>query len=355
MDFSEEMKLAADWLNKAQDVGSDNGYSSHYDLNLGWATSYPEVSGYIIPTMLDYAKIVNDVKIDNNIIKCSDWLISIQLPSGAFQGRLIGDLPVTPVIFNTGMILFGLKEAFLKTKDLKYRDSATKAADWLVDVQSSDGLWRKHLTLNGTGESHDYHTRVSWGILEINKIHKKDEYLSSATKNIEWVINNHQNKNGWFTHTDLLEEKNNEPLIHFLVYTIRGILECGRILDNNKWIDSAILAARGLLNSQIENGRIFARYDSNWNPTVNWVCLTGVAQISIVYTLIYKLTNDSIWIESADENIKYLLKNVGSKVPEINGSLSGSMPVNESYMTNCYISWATKFLLELLILRRTVS
>ena len=34
-----------------------------------------------------------------------DWLVSIQMPSGAFQGGTIGESPVVPVTFNTGQIL----------------------------------------------------------------------------------------------------------------------------------------------------------------------------------------------------------------------------------------------------------
>jgi hypothetical protein len=45
------------WLARAQDCSAsrDGGVSRHYSLLTGWATSYPETTGYIVPTMLDNA------------------------------------------------------------------------------------------------------------------------------------------------------------------------------------------------------------------------------------------------------------------------------------------------------------
>ncbi|MCP5002594.1 MAG: hypothetical protein GY941_01390, partial [Planctomycetes bacterium] len=50
------------WLGRAQDhsASADGGVARHYSLVTGWAPSYPETTGYIIPTMLDYAKLSGD-------------------------------------------------------------------------------------------------------------------------------------------------------------------------------------------------------------------------------------------------------------------------------------------------------
>jgi hypothetical protein len=42
------------WLCRAQDhsASSDGGVARHYSLLDGWAPSYPETTGYIIPTLL---------------------------------------------------------------------------------------------------------------------------------------------------------------------------------------------------------------------------------------------------------------------------------------------------------------
>jgi uncharacterized protein YyaL (SSP411 family) len=344
------MEKAVQWLVRAQDISSDDGFASHYHLDDGWYSSYPEVTGYIIPTLFDYARKTQRDDLINRGLKAADWLLSIQMDSGAFQGRLIADKTVTPVIFNTGMVIFGLVDAFLESMNYTYKKSAIDAANWLLQSKDSDGVWRKNLTLSGTGETHIYHTRVSWGLLRVFDITQDERYVQAVNKHINWALAN-QEPNGWFTKSDLKKENYHRPLIHFLIYTIRGVLECGIHQNNSKWIEAATNAAAGFLQSQVRHNMVYARYDNQWTPTVNWKCLTGIAQISIVYMRIFRLTNDIKWIEAADQNLDYLVGLQGNGEGGINGALTGSEPVDEAYMPNCYLSWATKFHLDAMILR----
>ena len=46
------------WLGRAQDYSAtaDGGVARDFNLVSGWATSYPETTGYIVPTMIEYGK-----------------------------------------------------------------------------------------------------------------------------------------------------------------------------------------------------------------------------------------------------------------------------------------------------------
>ncbi len=46
------------WLCRAQDrsASADGGVARHYSLITGWGSSYPETTGYIVPTLLTYAR-----------------------------------------------------------------------------------------------------------------------------------------------------------------------------------------------------------------------------------------------------------------------------------------------------------
>tara|TARA_B100001964_G_C14225080_1_gene597236 strand:+ start:1208 stop:2284 length:1077 start_codon:yes stop_codon:yes gene_type:complete len=340
---------AANWLILTQDIGNDAGFASHYHLSEGWYSSYPEVTGYIIPTLIEYGVKRKRPDLFERTIKATDWLLAIQMEEGGFQGRLIDDNSKVPVIFNTGMILFGLVSSYKKTNDIKYLNAVQKAADWLVKVQDEDGVWRRYLTLNGTGNTHVYHTRVSWGLLEVYKVTNDTKYLEAARKNITWALEK-QRKNGWFDLSCLLEEDNNQPLIHFHIYTVRGILESGLILNKKSWIDVAEKGATGFLKAQQRDSVIYGRYNDKWESTVDWQCVTGIAQISIIYMKLYKLTSKIEWLAAADKNIEYLISIQGKGKKEIEGAISGSEPVDKPYMPNCYVSWATKFFLETLLL-----
>ena len=87
------------WLCRAQDrsASQDGGVARHFSLIDGWATSYPETTGYIIPTMFEYAKTYHDESMRMRAKKMLDWLVSIQFPEGGFQGGMIDSEPVVPV------------------------------------------------------------------------------------------------------------------------------------------------------------------------------------------------------------------------------------------------------------------
>src|SRR5215510_13456269 len=101
------------WLGRAQDhsTSRDGGVARHYSLITGWGASYPETTGYIIPTMLEYARWRSGERgcqARQRAKRMLDWLVSIQFPEGGFQGGPVGAQPHIPVTFNTGQILIGL-------------------------------------------------------------------------------------------------------------------------------------------------------------------------------------------------------------------------------------------------------
>src|SRR5690606_29134658 len=91
----------AAWLARAQDctASADGGVARDFSLVRGWATSYPETTGYIVPTMLALADHLGDPAYRDRARRMLDWLASIQLPDGGFQGGRVDMTPVVPVTF----------------------------------------------------------------------------------------------------------------------------------------------------------------------------------------------------------------------------------------------------------------
>lgn len=79
------------WLIRSQDqsIFKDGGSARDYSLIKGWASSYPETSGYIVPTLIEYADRTNDKALLNRAQRMLDWLVAIQFPEGGFQGGKI--------------------------------------------------------------------------------------------------------------------------------------------------------------------------------------------------------------------------------------------------------------------------
>ena len=103
-------RASAEWLCAAQDNSRthDGGVARDYDLRSGWGPSYPETTGYIIPTFLRLAEFLGEQAYRERARKMVEWLMRIQRSDGGFQGGIIGSTPVISVTFNTGQILIGL-------------------------------------------------------------------------------------------------------------------------------------------------------------------------------------------------------------------------------------------------------
>src|SRR5205807_3734044 len=143
-------------------ASQDGGVARDFSLVTGWSTSYPETTGYIVPTMLAFAKIREDENVRQRARRRLDWLVSIQLPCGGFQGGTINSDPVVPVSFNTGQVLLGLAAGVREFGDEKYHKAMCRAADWLVETQDPDGCWRKYPSpFAGPGDK-AYDTHAAW-------------------------------------------------------------------------------------------------------------------------------------------------------------------------------------------------
>ena len=119
----------ATWIGRAQDCSAtrDGGVARDYHVAKGWASSYPETTGYIVPTMLAFG----DASSIERARRMLDWLCAIQLDDGGFQGGKIDARPVQAVTFNTGQILIGLAIGAATLGDEKYVKAMHGAARFL--------------------------------------------------------------------------------------------------------------------------------------------------------------------------------------------------------------------------------
>ena len=99
------------WLRRSIEVTGGQGSSHSWSPLFGWAKAYPETTGYLIETLLDYVVLKDDDSLRELAFQCANWLVSIQLPNGSFPGLLAGNKE--PSVFNTAQILFGLARVSL--------------------------------------------------------------------------------------------------------------------------------------------------------------------------------------------------------------------------------------------------
>jgi hypothetical protein len=334
------------WLGLAQDCSAtrDGGVARHYSLITGWAASYPETTGYIIPTFLEFARITGDLGLESRARRMLDWLVSIQLPDGGFQGGLVTDEPKVPVTFNTGQILLGLAAGTAVYGD-DYRAAMNGAADWLVKSQDPDGCWRKYPTRFTWPGEKAYETHVAWGLFEAARVQPDRDYARAALANVRWALTR-QTSNGWFDGCCLRDPV--RPLTHTLGYALRGVIEAYRFTREQWLLDAAVRTADGLLSAiRLSDGYLPGRLDRNWAGAVTWVCLTGSVQIAQSWFMLYEYTGNERYLRAALAANRYVRRTVFIDGPdETRGAVKGPFPVNGHYGPYLYLNWACKFLVD---------
>ena len=345
---------AARWLCRAQDnsLSQDGGVASHYSLINGWSASYPETTGYIISTMLDYGKSQSHEEFRRRAKKMLDWLVSIQLECGGFQGGLIDSKPVVPVTFNSGQILLGLACGVREFGD-EYLGPMRRAADWLVETQDPDGCWRKYPTPFAAPGEKAYETHVAWALLEAARFEPGKGYAESALKNIRWALGL-QKENGWFEKCCLADPM--QPLTHTLGYVLRGLIEGYRYTRDQRLLDASRKTADGLLTALREDGFIPGRLNQEWRGTARWSCLTGSAQISCCWLMLYEWTGNVRYRNAAFSANGYVRRTLRLDARcEMRGAIKGSLPIDAEYFSYEYPNWATKFFIDANLLEENIK
>jgi hypothetical protein len=336
------------WLCRAQDLSAsrDGGVARDFSLVKGWATSYPETTGYIIPTFFDYARRTGQPEYRERALRMTDWLVRIQLPDGGFQGGKIDSTPVVPVTFNTGQILMGLAAAQVETG--RYLEPMRRAADWLVQTQDSDGAWRKHESPFAARGDKQYETHVAWGLFEAERVDPGRGYLQSGLRNVHWALQGLP-ANGWFQNCCLTDR--DQPLTHTLGYALRGVIEAHRLAPDPVLLDAAQRTADGLRGALMPDGFLPGKLDMHWRPAATWACVTGIAQVSLCWQLLAGITARADYAEAARLANTYVRRTVRLDGPADQcGGVKGSFPVDGDYGNYEYLNWAAKFVADSLML-----
>lgn len=346
------LQAAIDWIKRAQDCSPDDGVAQTYLVRQQkWANSYPETTGYIIPTLYRWHRVSGDQDARLRAVRMADWECDIQCENGGVLAGALGDSD-QPTIFNTGQVLFGWVSAFEQEHTERYREAAAKAAAWLCEVMDEDGCWRQFGSPFTTHNINLYNTRTAWGLARVHEITGEQRFLDAAVANVDWALKQ-VHLNGWAPQNCL--QDNDQPFLHTIAYAMRGFLEIGVCAKRGDLIAQAIKMGDAVIPHIGKEGFLPGRYDSDWNPTVKWSCLTGNAQIAINWGRLYQITGD-VKYRNALIRVNSFTKSTQKLdgVEAEKGGIKGSHPIDGGYHPWQYPNWATKFFADALIMEDTV-
>ncbi len=351
---AERAAAAVRWLVAAQNVTSDGGVSYGYfpvSPASGWESSYPETTGYIMTSLIAFARLTGQPDLVNRAYRMAQWEADIQMSSGAVQGgKVTTPEKQSPAAFNTGMVLDGFLSVLQERNDSEIFRAAERAGEFLVNDLNDKGMFRTNGAFVSAKSIKTYNVLCAWAMHRLSELTGKTLYSDAAIRAVEGALKLRQ-ENGWFAENCL--DDHLRPLTHTIGYTAQGILEVGVAAGRDDFVAASERCLQGILPNIEENGYLAGRFDSDWRPTVRWVCATGSAQIAIVAYRLAELRGNQDYRTAADKLVNYLkaIQRIDTGVEGIDGAIPGSYPITGAYMTTGYPNWATKYFLDALMLQ----
>jgi len=292
------VKRAVEWLH-----ANENPRGGIF-LSSGDVLSYPEVTGYLIPTLLNYRE-------QELAIRFARWLIAIQRNDGSFTSA-----DGFPHVFDTGQALRGVLAASNLVPEAV--DAAARSVKYLRGRMPNDGargfrvdsVWMRRYSRSIPLSSHMYVLPPL--IAAAGMFH--DTGLKSAVEN------------GLEHYLKSQDALNLGTLTHFLAYELEALIDLGEI-------ERALPVLNRIREMQEVDGSV-----RGW-PGVSWVCTPGLAQLAVCW---YKVGQR----EPADKALKWLESHQSRS-----GGFLGSYGDGASYFPDVEIPWAAKFYLDAALLR----
>lgn len=300
----------------------------------GWELPYPETTGYLIETLLDYQPYFPDMSLTREARTCADWLCDIQLPSGAWMSGLAHSQKES--IFNTAQILFGMVRSYQTFGDAHYLASLRKGALWLASVTEADGAW--HAGAYIPGHSPAYYSRAIWGLALANTL-LTDPVIEDAVARLLDYYSGYAQPDGTFR--DWGFRPNEAAFTHTIAYTIRGFWEAHRLTAHARSAEVAMRAVQHIAQITFEQGKIAGSYRDNWLADHRFMCVTGHFQLALTLSRIFEDTGETRLFHAARRIFSEALPHQRQ-----DGGIPGSAPSRGAYMPLKQPNWAAKFFLD---------
>lgn len=350
------MDASLAWLFHAQDLTGTGGVAGFYSLLNGWHDAYPETTGYIIQTFVDYYKDCRDESLLTRAVTMADWEISVQLPNGSVRAHCLKKgLSNSPLVFDTGQVLLGWTSLYRYTNEPKYLAASLRATLWLLENQETDGTWNNHIYRQHCGA---YHSRVAWAMLQVAKDSGRDDLHDGAVAFLQWVLTQ-QTPSGYFLSTGF--RPRGQYFTHAIAYTLEGLIgasqEVADAAMSKRLVESVLVTCERLLAEYTRTEMLFGEYQPDFRPTMpHYQCATGTAQLAWCFLKVFEYSRDQRYLHAAlamvdDVKSMQVLRTGNSS---LDGSIPGSYPLWGRYQRWRLVTWAAKFLCDALMAKKAV-
>jgi ubiquinone/menaquinone biosynthesis C-methylase UbiE len=268
----------------------------------GHRRAYPEVTGYIVPTLLAYGD-------EELAMRLTEWLICIQRRDGSFTDPDDG----RSFVFDTGQVLRGLVAMSGRVGGAE--GAARRAADYLVATMIDEGRGGFPIQYGGTDCPEPVQLYVLPPLVAAAERLRVPRYREAALRCAEHYLGR----------ADCLRL---DDLTHFLAYQIEALIDLG-------YAERVRATLAALASQQSVDGAVRGVGGSGQE----WVCTPGLAQLAICW---YKIDAPA----PADLAMTWL-----DRHQDADGGFRGSYGRGAAYKSRVDVSWAPKFYLDAHLLR----
>jgi hypothetical protein len=196
--------------------------------------------------------------------------------------------------------------------------------------------------------AHAYNVRSAWALLTLGRLLGDKRYEDFALANADWTVAQ-QTAEGFFRNNIFQPGWNANT--HGIAYVLQGLLEIHCISGRDSYLAAVRRTAERILSIYGTERRLASEIAENWEFRSKHLCLTGYAQLAIVFFRLYDIGRDKRYL---DAGLK-LLEDVAAtqnltepKKPHY-GGIKGSQPIYGRYAPLQYPNWATKFFIDALL------
>lgn len=350
----DHLAAAAAWIARAQDAAGDGGVTGRYHLRRGWTSSYPETTGYLVPTLLALADATGRGAWEERAERAVRFLLGVQLPDGGFPGGEVHENRSEPSVFNTGQILHGLTAWHRRTGDDRALTAAVRAGAWMAAAQEPDGSWRRWIYGR---EPYTYMAYAAGWLGQLGQLAGEPRLREAAARHLDWALGERDAETGWFRRCgfEVLDGAPGELAhTHTIAYTLAGVLELSRLAGRDDGVaaarDAAVRVARTLELRRWLPGVL----DRAWKGRASYACLTGNAQMALIWLDLHRLRHDPALVSAALKAIDLvkLAQPMTSRNPALRGGVPGSDPPWGGYLYLSFPNWAVKYFVDALLAKR---
>jgi hypothetical protein len=341
------LKAAVTFITRSIEQCNGRASSKAYKISKGWLPPYRETSGYIIPTLLDLAEHLNRPDLASTAERMGEWLSKVQEPSGGFIEQDLRQ-DTKPIVFNTGQILHGFNALILRRGRQDLVPYARRAGDFLVSSADETGSFvrNEHYDM-----AHAYNVRSAWALLTLGRLLGEKTYESVALANADWTVAQ-QAANGFFLNNIFQPGRNANT--HGIAYVLQGLIEIYCISGRESYLAAVCRAAERIVSDYGAKRHLASEIGENWEFLSSNLCLTGYAQLAIVFFRLYGLEGDKRYLNTGLSLLDGVAEtqDVTSPGTPHYGGIKGSLPIYGRYAPLQYPNWATKFFIDALLAKQ---